>query len=285
MKTSVRNILSLLLILSPVGLYAQEETIHIPIPPDWKQNTVRDYDGTSLFGYMDGGAELYLEYGFEHLQVIEIEAAGQSFSVQLYRMKTDSAAFGIFSVNSFGCKGNNVLTRYDCSTPYQYQAVLGRYYLSVVNQAGTPEAMNTGKHIATAFLQSIHEQPFILPELFNDSLYKPSLPQMKFACGVLGMQNGYPDWAPAFETLSGFTAFILPLQDMQATIALICLSDSKERERLAEQMKMTLQESAGHLYFYEQGETTLVILAGDPTKNVKGTLERLIHYKKSLLSE
>ena len=45
--------------------------------PGAKISSSRTFNGTSLFGYIDGGAELYLEYGFSAVLVTEIELHGR----------------------------------------------------------------------------------------------------------------------------------------------------------------------------------------------------------------
>ena len=61
------------------------------------------YDGNALWGHIDGGADLYLEYGFDKLLFQEIELNNIRFRIEYYRMKDPAAAFGIFSVSKFKC--------------------------------------------------------------------------------------------------------------------------------------------------------------------------------------
>ncbi|MFA6570329.1 MAG: hypothetical protein WCT77_03755, partial [Bacteroidota bacterium] len=43
-----------------------------------------DYDGKSLWGYIDGGADLYLEYGFENLVVQEVKNKGEVYKIEIW---------------------------------------------------------------------------------------------------------------------------------------------------------------------------------------------------------
>jgi len=52
--------------------------------------------GSGLYTYMDGGAELYLEHGFEELMVRFYERGNDQVSVELYRMK--NSGYGIFTI-------------------------------------------------------------------------------------------------------------------------------------------------------------------------------------------
>lgn len=52
--------------------------------------------GKKLFVYMNGGAELYLAYGFVDLGVREYKSGQQSAGVAIYRIKRPEGAFGLF---------------------------------------------------------------------------------------------------------------------------------------------------------------------------------------------
>jgi hypothetical protein len=56
------------------------------------------YDSKTLFGYMDGAAELYLSHGFQGLRVRKFEKSNQSpITVELYAMASSEDAYGLFS--------------------------------------------------------------------------------------------------------------------------------------------------------------------------------------------
>src|SRR5512143_1516884 len=58
-----------------------------------------NYAGGSLYTYMDGGADLYLEYGFSGLSVRRYARGKDRYLVELYEMKAPEAAFGVYSYN------------------------------------------------------------------------------------------------------------------------------------------------------------------------------------------
>ncbi len=60
------------------------------------------YVGRKLFDYMDGGAELYLAYGFEDLGVCEYSATNNTLRVALYKMGSPREAYGIYSQSARG---------------------------------------------------------------------------------------------------------------------------------------------------------------------------------------
>jgi hypothetical protein len=69
--------------------------------------TPRTFPKEGLYGYVDGGAEIFLQYGFRNLQVYELvpeKPAGpkKSIILEIYQMDSPAAAFGIFSTRREG---------------------------------------------------------------------------------------------------------------------------------------------------------------------------------------
>ncbi len=58
--------------------------------------------GKKLFDYMDGGAELYLAYGFSDIGVRNYSQATIKLTVEIYRLGSPADAFGAFSHRSKG---------------------------------------------------------------------------------------------------------------------------------------------------------------------------------------
>ena len=57
-----------------------------------------EYNGKTIFKYMDGAAELYLAYGFENLTVRRFEKSNQSpIILEFYEMASSEDAYGVFS--------------------------------------------------------------------------------------------------------------------------------------------------------------------------------------------
>ncbi len=58
------------------------------------------YQGDDLFFLINGGADVYLEYGFKDVISASYEnETGLGFKAEIYQMLNDSAAYGIFSFN------------------------------------------------------------------------------------------------------------------------------------------------------------------------------------------
>jgi len=89
-----------------------------------------------LYGYIDGGAELFFEFGFEELQVQKYATAAGEVALDLYRMETPVGALGIYLAKRGkespirGVKARNTGDR------YQIIALQGRYFVQANNFKG-----------------------------------------------------------------------------------------------------------------------------------------------------
>ena len=128
--------------------------------PGIETTKTRTFTAESLYGYMDGGAELYLEYGFDTLVVTEVVSGGKDIKIEFYCMSDAEAAFGIFSVSRFRCNGGPRLTDHQCRSAYQLQFCKGRYYVSIINDTGTDAEQKTANEIAANLIRNIADPPF-----------------------------------------------------------------------------------------------------------------------------
>lgn len=73
-----------------------------PFPPDgavpgWKKaENARVFKEADLYGHINGGAELFLEFGFEQLGVQKYRSGTGEIAVEMYRMTDPVAAAGIY---------------------------------------------------------------------------------------------------------------------------------------------------------------------------------------------
>lgn len=74
----------------------------IRFPPDgfapgWqKKGPVQEFDRNGLYGHINGGSELFLEFGFENLRLQKYHCAGDEISIEVYRMDIPESALGIY---------------------------------------------------------------------------------------------------------------------------------------------------------------------------------------------
>jgi hypothetical protein len=116
-----------------------------------KQDPPRIFHSSDLYGHINGGSELFLEFGFEELVVQEYVNRTDVFSVEIYQMSDQTAATGIY----FMKKGKeSAETRLDVShtlSPYQLLFACDRYLVVLNNSEGRDdrqaEMLEFGAHI------------------------------------------------------------------------------------------------------------------------------------------
>jgi hypothetical protein len=194
-----KNLFLFALLVLNFTLSAQEPNLENLLPPDSAfenltlSSEIESYVGDELFFLINGGADLYLEYGFK--QVISAEysnEAGNSLTIEIYEMKDRLAAYGIYSFqrmrddkpDKIGDRGqiikNNALLIKD------------RYVVKLF--ARFPEDKVEGLLKNTADLISAKipledTRPLMLPYLLpiQDNDY----PQVKFIRGNIALRNIY----------------------------------------------------------------------------------------------
>jgi hypothetical protein len=197
--------------------------------PDIKVLQEKYYDGNALWGHIDGGADLYLEYGFDKLLFQEIEWNNIKFRIEYYRMKNPAAAFGIFSVSKFKCNITDTLTKFICITKFQIQTALGRFYISITNEKGTVEAENQAIELFKKILAKSKETLYTPPVPFNGKGFTNNL---KFFRGNLGLQNGMPLWIDFFEKFSNYEITLFPFENSDGYLNLARVKFTNEADRI-----------------------------------------------------
>jgi hypothetical protein len=177
--------------------------------PDAKFSSPRIFNSSALFGYINGGAELYLEYGFSTVSVTEIEYLQGKYKTEVYKMNGPEEAFGIFSVSKYRCLDMPALAEFTCRTKYQLQICKGPYYISIINGTGSKSDSIASVTIGKILTGKIRDQELDLTG------FLPGIPRevIKTRCilakGKLGIMNGSPDQEEFFQGITGYTAVIV----------------------------------------------------------------------------
>jgi hypothetical protein len=177
--------------------------------PGGKFQPSRIFAGTALFGYIDGGAELYLEYGFSSVWISEIGFMGGKYKTEIYEMNGPEAAFGIFSVSRYKCKSMPPVSPFTCQTRYQLQISTGPFYISIINGSGSKSDSIASLRIGEAIVHKINKPAAnlssFLPGVSNEEINRNAV----LAKGKLGIVNGAPDWEDYFKDATGYCLVIL----------------------------------------------------------------------------
>ncbi|MDQ7818551.1 MAG: hypothetical protein RDU14_16110 [Melioribacteraceae bacterium] len=178
--------------------------------PGLKITREQYFDGNSLWGYINGGADIFLEYGFDKLLLQEVEINGLTFKIEFYKMINQQSAFGIYSVSHYKCDEKSIATKHNCITQYQVQCAIGDYYISIINSNGSKKEQELSIEIFEKVVSKISGGEFELPEIFHNKLFDGSRDQIKYFKGILGVQNGLIEWYDYFEKFENYEIYYFP---------------------------------------------------------------------------
>jgi hypothetical protein len=162
----------------------------------WKMNLdFEEYKGDDLFFYINGGAEIYHEYGFERVIVQDYQSQdGKSASLEIYKMTSPESAFGMYTFKSAG-KGEELDVGHMCKLQdYYLNFWKGQYLVTITGFDAERDTIEGLKAIAKAVDAKIQDQS----SGKKPGLYACLPPQqldaqsVKYFRGNLGLVNSYP---------------------------------------------------------------------------------------------
>jgi len=96
------------------------------------------FSAHDLYGHIDGGAELFLEFGFQELHVQDYRRGEGEIALELYRMAEPKAALGIYLMKCGQESASDDLPVRHSAQRYQITFVQGAVFGLVNNFAGDP---------------------------------------------------------------------------------------------------------------------------------------------------
>lgn len=163
---------------------------------NWERNLdFEEYKGEDLFFYIDGGAEIYHEYGFERVIVQDYKNKnGRSASLEVYEMSTPQSAYGMYTFKSSG-KGEELKVGHGCKLQdYYLNFWKGKFLVTITGFDAEKETIDGLQTIAVAVDKRIQtgtiaEMPEIYARLPQENLDPQNV---KYFLGNLGLVNSYP---------------------------------------------------------------------------------------------
>lgn len=238
------------------------------------------FDGKSLYGYIDGGAELYREYGFVDLTVQEVRIDDHQILVELFRMRDALAAFGIFSVSRGGCQAEDTTGRYWCHTSGQALCAAGCYFLKVQRLTSGSGGSGLAGAVARKFLEGLPDSgSVVVPWIVGGSIAHAWQRTAILVFGPLGLQNGFPDWVDALEGGDYRSMTIVPwsIEGKPATIGWIQCTSAQAASALEQHIGLDARPAWQYIRRCE-GDGILVIQAGLPAERVAQFAEALLKH-------
>ncbi|MEI6435363.1 MAG: DUF6599 family protein [Bacteroidota bacterium] len=156
-----------------------------------------NYDLTSLLSYNDD-ADLFLEMGFQSLIVQEIAWEQIKLKVEVYRLGSPEAAFGVFFLSKSKCIYRDTIAAFDCDGLYQYMAAYGSLFISVSSETGSAGARERYLRVAGKVMQKNPQSTFQLPEPFNQPQFQKWRNNLIYIQGPVGLQNCLIPWQNIF---------------------------------------------------------------------------------------
>jgi hypothetical protein len=206
-----------------------------------KDGELQEYEGEELYTYIDGGAEIYQEYGFRRVILQDYKnAKGKSASLEIFEMETPAAAFGMFTFKRSG-SGKTV--------SLGAGAELEAYYLNfwkgrfLVTLTGFDEARETidGLMGIGGVVDSKIRDAGAAPGLVGALPEKGLIPgSVKYLKGLLGLDNIYPFYT---SRGLGFAEAARGVYENGATLLILDYGTADARARAWLDLRTYLSES------------------------------------------
>ena len=100
LKVSGSIIVCFVALAATISASSRADELRLPddsgIPRWSRTGKARHYRGKNLYGYIDGGAELFLELGFQELVLQKYRAGRSELAVEAYRMDSPESALAVY---------------------------------------------------------------------------------------------------------------------------------------------------------------------------------------------
>ncbi len=134
--------------------------------PGWeKSEPMRTVKSRNLFDYIDGGAEIFLEYGFKELWIQPYQKGDEEISIELFQMECPASALGIYLIRTGNGQTNTKIPARNSCNKYQFTIRRGSAFIQINNYSGEVENLTVLTMLAKKLLKNIPDEPE--PEFLN----------------------------------------------------------------------------------------------------------------------
>lgn len=145
--------------------------------PGWKKSDrLITFTRADLYNYIDGGAELFLEFGFEKLYIQRYRSGENELSLEIYEMESPEAALGVYLAKCGQETPVEGLAVRNSGEESQFTILRERYFIHINNFEGQKGLLPVMVALARAALQSLPpDRPItLLDHLPGENLIKNS---------------------------------------------------------------------------------------------------------------
>jgi len=191
---------------------------------EWRQaDTPQLFKGEDLYLYINGGAEIYHEYGFKQVLVQDFKNLGdQTICLEIFEMTDDRGAFGIYSFKT-GTAGEAVHAgNGGLLEDYYMNFWKGNFAVTLTGHDDSPNTVQGLKEIAAAvdaLIAPCGKKPGLIELLPEEGLVKQSVTYLTGHLGLMNCDTFFSNLflqfteAVAGEYLKGRRLFILRYQE------------------------------------------------------------------------
>lgn len=166
----------------------------------------RQYRDQELFDYMDGGADIYFEFGFDRVLVQAYAWGAHVIELEIYRMSDAAAAFGMYSIKK-GSGGQQLdIGREGLLSDYYLNFWKGPFLVTLVGMDSSEETLSGLKAIARAVSPRLSPdgmRPPLLALLIPDNRIESTLRYFRGNLGFRNIQKIVPSSALKFVEGAG----------------------------------------------------------------------------------
>ena len=217
--------------------------------PEVKRERV--FTGTGLYGFMNGGADQFLEYGVSKLITRDVVYKGNEYTIDIYEMPTPEDAFGIYSLHIFKCSRADTLGCIDCLAPYQLQAVAGNKYISVVFPSGSAAAQSKVDELIRVYVPMEEKKNPRIPEALGLTL--PYSGKLKLLRGPISISGVSMSLSNLLEGISYSDVWFIADKPSKGYRALIEVTDPQDIEILKKKVPASDIIKTGETYLFIKG--------------------------------
>lgn len=156
----VRFFMSTVLLLFASSAFAGLNFPANDFSPGWeKSGEMLKFKANNLYGRINGGAELFLEFGFDNLQVQRYAKDDFEINLEIYQMENSVSALGIYLMKCGNETPLDGISARNTGNAFQITAVKGACFFQVNNFSGEADFLPTMKSALNFLLDQISDVP------------------------------------------------------------------------------------------------------------------------------